>query len=123
MRHGRAEWAITRTSRRGRSAAYRWELPALSGDPVDDQRGALGDAAFQPSGQLRVVRAIGIALDHGAQLRPFVGHPDHELAAAQGFPTDYSFAGNKSEVVKQIGNSVCVGTSRALCGELIGRCA
>jgi DNA (cytosine-5)-methyltransferase 1 len=47
----------------------------------------------------------------------------HELAAAQGFPVDYWFAGNKSEVVKQVGNSVAVGTSRALCGELIGRCA
>ncbi len=38
-----------------------------------------------------------------------------ELAAAQSFPNEYRFAGNKSEVVKQIGNSVPVRTARALC--------
>lgn len=47
----------------------------------------------------------------------------HELSAAQGFPADYSFAGTKSEVVKQVGNSVPVGTARALCSGLLGRCA
>lgn len=38
----------------------------------------------------------------------------HELAAAQGFPEDYEFVGNKTEQVKQIGNSVPVGTAKAL---------
>lgn len=38
----------------------------------------------------------------------------HELAAAQGFPNDYIFAGNKTEQVKQIGNAVPVNTARAL---------
>ena len=38
----------------------------------------------------------------------------HELAAAQGFPADYHFVGNKTEQVKQIGNSVPVGTAKAL---------
>ncbi|WP_009960107.1 DNA cytosine methyltransferase [Verrucomicrobium spinosum] len=38
----------------------------------------------------------------------------HELARAQGFPEDYQFKGNKSEVVKQIGNAVPVNLSRAL---------
>lgn len=38
----------------------------------------------------------------------------HELAAAQGFPKDYRFHGNKTEVVKQIGNAVPCGLARAL---------
>lgn len=43
----------------------------------------------------------------------------HELAAAQGFPDGYKFAGNKGQVVKQIGNAVPCRTARALCRELI----
>lgn len=38
----------------------------------------------------------------------------HELAAAQGFPTDYQFTGNKTQVVKQIGNAVPCGLARSL---------
>lgn len=38
----------------------------------------------------------------------------HELAAAQGFPVGYQFAGNKGDQVKQIGNAVPVGTGKAL---------
>lgn len=43
----------------------------------------------------------------------------HELAAAQGFPAGYKFAGNKGQVVKQIGNAVPRRTARALCEGLI----
>lgn len=38
----------------------------------------------------------------------------HELAAAQGFPPDYEFAGNKTQVVKQIGNAVPRRLARAI---------
>lgn len=38
-----------------------------------------------------------------------------ELAAAHSFPSDYKFVGTKSDVVRQIGNSVPVETSKALC--------
>lgn len=38
----------------------------------------------------------------------------HELAAAHSFPSDYAFKGNKSEIIKQIGNSVPVNTAKAL---------
>jgi DNA (cytosine-5)-methyltransferase 1 len=38
----------------------------------------------------------------------------HELSAAQGFPGDYKFAGNKGEMVKQIGNAVPRNLARAL---------
>lgn len=43
----------------------------------------------------------------------------HELAAAQSFPENYEFIGNKGEVVKQIGNAVPRKIARALCRELI----
>lgn len=43
----------------------------------------------------------------------------HELAAAQSFPSDYKFSGNKGEVVKQIGNAVPGNVAKALCRELI----
>lgn len=38
----------------------------------------------------------------------------HELAAAQSFPRDYIFTGNRGEVVKQIGNAVCPKIAEAL---------
>ncbi len=40
----------------------------------------------------------------------------HELAAAQSFPKGYKFMGTKSEVVKQIGNSVCPKIAESLVG-------
>lgn len=43
----------------------------------------------------------------------------HELAAAMGFD-DYKFAGNKTEITKQIGNAVSVRTASALVGALLG---
>jgi len=38
----------------------------------------------------------------------------HELAAAQSFPRDYRFTGNRGEIVKQIGNAVCPAMAEAL---------
>ena len=38
----------------------------------------------------------------------------HELAAAQGFPADYTLIGTKSEQVAKIGNSVCPPVAEAL---------
>jgi DNA (cytosine-5)-methyltransferase 1 len=43
----------------------------------------------------------------------------HELAAAMSFGKDYVFEGNKTEVIKQIGNAVPVRTAAALCGALL----
>lgn len=42
----------------------------------------------------------------------------HELAAAQGL-AGYKFTGNKSQIVKQIGNAVPKGLATSLCAELI----
>ena len=43
----------------------------------------------------------------------------HELQGAMGFPKSYEFAGNRTEVVKQIGNAVEVNMARALCASLL----
>jgi DNA (cytosine-5)-methyltransferase 1 len=43
-----------------------------------------------------------------------------ELAAAMGFPPGYRFTGTKTDVVRQIGNAVCVGVSRALVLAMFG---
>lgn len=44
----------------------------------------------------------------------------HELAAAMGWDHGYRFAGRKkADVVRQIGNAVPVGLSRALCHSII----
>ncbi|MDX2187760.1 MAG: DNA cytosine methyltransferase [Opitutaceae bacterium] len=45
----------------------------------------------------------------------------HELAAAQGFRRDYKFAGNKTQVVKQIGNAVPRNLARALVLAAVGQ--
>ncbi|HEV2317746.1 MAG TPA: DNA cytosine methyltransferase [Thermoplasmata archaeon] len=42
-----------------------------------------------------------------------------ELAAAMGFPSDYAFTGNRTDVVRQIGNAVAVQTARWLCRALL----
>ena len=43
-----------------------------------------------------------------------------ELAAAMGFPQGYEFTGNRTEIVRQIGNAVSVETARWLCLALLG---
>lgn len=45
----------------------------------------------------------------------------HELARAMSFPDDYRFAGNRGEVVRQIGNAVPVRIAEALCTEILER--
>jgi DNA (cytosine-5)-methyltransferase 1 len=44
-----------------------------------------------------------------------------ELAAAQGFPSDYILTGTKAEKIKRIGNSVCPPVAAALAGANIPR--
>jgi site-specific DNA-cytosine methylase len=41
------------------------------------------------------------------------------VQAAQGFPREYRFAGNKGDQVRQIGNAVPVNTARALALEAL----
>lgn len=59
--------------------------------------------------RLGLVTPSGVRLDIGFRmLQPA------ELAAAMGFPATYKFAGNRGEVVKQVGNAVSVEQSFAL---------
>ena len=41
-----------------------------------------------------------------------------EMSRAMGFPKGYRYAGNRGQVVKQIGNAVAVNVARALCSSL-----
>ena len=43
----------------------------------------------------------------------------HELAAAMSFPAGYSFAGNKGDTIRQIGNAVDCRMAEALCGAIL----
>lgn len=47
----------------------------------------------------------------------------HELAGAQGFPKDYQFTGNKTQMVKQIGNAVPVNLARAIVRAVVSQSA
>lgn len=96
--------------------------------PVDDPLGtvtckdrfaviatALGlhDDSFVPrsAGErslIDVMRELGV-LDIGFRMLS-----NHELAAAQGFTADYVFHGNKSDVTRQIGNSVSPPVAKAI---------
>jgi DNA (cytosine-5)-methyltransferase 1 len=42
-----------------------------------------------------------------------------ELAAAMGFPDEFQFVGNKTEIIEQIGNAVPVNLASALCERLL----
>jgi len=67
---------------------------------------------------IEAVQSGNAVLDiHYRMLQP------HELSAAMSFPADYQFAGNKSEVVRQIGNAVPVRTAEALCYSLLENAA
>ena len=55
----------------------------------------------------RFALVVPDALSYGLDIRFRMLQP-RELAAAMGFPSDYEFAGNKTETTKQIGNAVPV---------------
>ena len=60
-----------------------------------------------------------ITVGRGGVVRYRMFHP-REIAAAQGFPKAYFFTGNKSEIVKQIGNAVPVNLAKALVMAALG---
>ncbi len=83
--------------------------------PVDEPVGSLSTrdryALIRP-GLLADEKGNQYALDiRFRMLQP------HELAAAMSFPEGYEFKGNKTEIVKQIGNAVAVRVATALCRE------
>jgi DNA (cytosine-5)-methyltransferase 1 len=74
--------------------------------------------ACEPLGSQACKARFTLLLPHGADVLFRMLQP-HELAAAQGFPPGYRWAGTKTERVKQIGNSVCVRVSAALCASAL----
>jgi DNA (cytosine-5)-methyltransferase 1 len=76
-----------------------------------------GNGAYQP-----ISKPLGVVptKDRFALITPenvrigFRMLKPHELAAAQSFPKEYIFTGNRGEVVKQIGNAVCPKIAEAL---------
>ena len=66
----------------------------------------------------RFALVVPEAFPYGLDIRFRMLQPS-ELAAAMGFPSDYEFAGNKTETTKQIGNAVPVNLAKALTKELL----
>lgn len=68
----------------------------------------------EPMDTVTTKAKFGLAVPEGVDILYRMFEP-RELAAAQGFPVDYRFCGNKGDVTKQIGNAVPVNLARALC--------
>jgi DNA (cytosine-5)-methyltransferase 1 len=80
-------------------------------------RGNKARSINEPLPTITASRGCGALIEAGGEVAldiRFRMLQPHELAAAQGFPQDYKFCGNKTEITKQIGNAVPVNTSREL---------
>ncbi|WP_256403262.1 DNA cytosine methyltransferase [Halorubrum salinum] len=66
----------------------------------------------------RFALVVPEAFPYGLDIRFRMLQP-RELAAAMGFPSDYEFAGNKTETTKQIGNAVPVNLAKSLTKQLL----
>lgn len=75
---------------------------------------SLFQSIHEPFATITTRDRFGVVMQYGLEILFRMLQP-HELALAHSFPRDYFFAGNKGDVVKQIGNSVPAGTSEALC--------
>ena len=87
------------------------------GDPNDDGRVSSGDEPLKTittSNNLAVVNLPQLPDGRYLDIRIRMLKPS-ELAAAHSFPKDYVLTGNRTEQVKQIGNSVPVMTAAAMC--------
>jgi DNA (cytosine-5)-methyltransferase 1 len=110
--------------------------PRGIGEPVPTIRGRNGHGLVEPflveyygqggAAPVRIPLSTVTSKDHFALVEGRAGLDitfrmlqPHELAAAQGFPAGYDFAGTKGDRVKQIGNAVPVGLARALAAEAL----
>lgn len=73
----------------------------------------------EPLATITAKDRFGIVQQYGLDILFRMLQP-HELARAHSFPDNYIFDGTKSDVVKQIGNSVPCKTSEALCFAALG---
>lgn len=80
--------------------------------------GANVEPVSRPLGTLTTKDRFGLVQPQIADIHFRMLQP-HECAAGQGFRADYRFAGNKTEVMKQIGNAVEVHQARALSAGIV----
>lgn len=71
-------------------------------------------SVHEPFATITTKDRFGVVMQYGLDILFRMLQP-HELALAHSFPRDYHFAGNKGDVVRQIGNSVPSKTSEELC--------
>lgn len=72
---------------------------------------------YRPLPTITTRDRFALITDGGTHFRML--QPD-ELKGCQGFPESYILTGTREEQVKQIGNSVCPGTARAITHSLMG---
>lgn len=80
--------------------------------------GMQGQSIDRPMPTVTCRDRFGVVTQYGLDILYRMLQP-HELAAAMGFPAHYRWKGNKGDIVRQIGNAVPVGTSKAILKAMI----
>lgn len=88
--------------------------------PYCSNGGALARPVSQPLGTVTTRDRFALVIPDGMDIRFRMLQP-HELSAAMGFPVGYQFAGNKGDIVRQIGNAWACHTATALCRVILGK--
>lgn len=87
--------------------------------PYCSNGGELARPVTEPMGTITTKDRIALVIPDGYDVKFRMLQP-HELAAAQGFPSDYKFiADTKGDTIKLIGNAWSVRVSEALCSAIL----
>jgi DNA (cytosine-5)-methyltransferase 1 len=86
--------------------------------PYYSNGGELARPVSEPVATVTSKARFALVIPDGMDIRFRMLQP-HELAAAMGFPEAYSFAGSKTDVIKQIGNAWACHTATALCRTML----